>query len=222
MHNSSGGAGRAEPGTLRTERADWDALMLDLFQRAIARTQHGVGVITMGRGLWGHMLRKRLNEQHPSRTVIDFVRKHFDKQAYRRVMNENDGLEPEGRYPLLRVVDESVGLPLQALIGRIQHVSNPELRAVVIFGGSRREGQLERSLERMQAALRGESGPPPDRDRLVSALHKVNTARLSAYDREQLASLNRQLREVRHTLSEEERSKAQTIANYVARLQNRR
>jgi hypothetical protein len=221
--SSSAGPSRAS----HTQRKDWTALVEELFVSVVSGAPFGVGVIGKHKGLLGASLKLRLNQRFPQPQVQEFIRKHFQVRQLDRLFERGDGLEPDpsGAY---KVEGGDLGLPRNTLVSLFQNPADANLRGVILFGGQRMEGQLEKRMQAARAILEstGRSSARgglalDSRDQLEERLSKINVKRLFDYDIELLARIVNGLEEVREELPLELKPTFKAISDFVIRQKTR-
>ncbi len=131
----------------RTFRTDWAALVRDLFVRVVDGCPFAVGLFTRDDTWSVPRMREMLNFNGGREQMLYYVRRHFKRRHYDHIANSLEGLAPHERYDLYKIVSPGLGLPLNSLVYKIEHYSEPELKAVIIFGGERLGGQMEVHLK---------------------------------------------------------------------------
>lgn len=155
----------------RTFRTDWDALVRELFVRVVDGCPFAVGLFTRD-DTWGvPRMREMLNFNGGRDKLLYYVRRHFKRTHYDHIANSLDGLAPHERYDLYKIVSPGLGLPLNSLVYKIEHYSEPHLKAVIVFGGERLGGQMEVHLKLTAGIL---EAPPKI---LHTELHKPEDSR---------------------------------------------
>lgn len=210
-----------------TGHPDWEHLIQEIYNRVIEGTRFGIGLASTGDG--GQGLRFRLNQKYPNPKLTEFVRTHLRPENFASFFEPGPGLGLDGRRGLLMVTDGKLGLPEKTLICPIVHNGNPRLRALVLFGGERLEGQLEARLEELESALAGnESGQDPDsastasaadeqqrREEYIDSLQKMDTGHLQKQDFDFLMEIVNELDEVKEDLPRTLKPKYGTVTRYV-------
>jgi hypothetical protein len=131
----------------RTFRTDWDALVRELFARVVDGCPFAVGLFTRDDS-WGvPRMREMLNFNGGQDQMLYYVRRHFKRKHYDHIANSLEGLAPHERFDLYKIVSPGLGLPLNSLVYKIEHYSEPDLKAVIVFGGERLGGQMEVHLK---------------------------------------------------------------------------
>jgi hypothetical protein len=184
-----------------TARTDWDVLTRELFDQVLYRCPYGIAAIHKHRILRWHRLIIRTNELYAQEDAPAFIRRTFRVAHYDAIFRSATGMERHERYDLYKIIDARLGLPLKSLVYGIQHQERADLKALLVFGGERMEGQMERSLERVEKIL---SAPPTDRreqptppgpddygsyGELIAALRQVNLKELGRMEIREVASL---------------------------------
>jgi hypothetical protein len=189
--------------THKTLRTDWDVLANQIHARVIHQVPFALAVITRNATLLRRRLVVRANEYYPIQDAVRFVRKQFRVSHYDAIIRSADGLVPDDRYDMYKVVDAKLGLPLKSLVYVIQHAENKDLTMLLIFGGERLEGQIEFNLETLEKIL--VSNVPPQKDKpadsakprkelgdygeLINALRNVDVKTLDQMDLHTIARL---------------------------------
>jgi hypothetical protein len=185
----------------KTPRSDWDALMTELFEKVIYRCPFGIATVTKRKIVRWHRLIIRINDLFEPSDVPLFVRRTLRVAHYDSIFKSTDGMERDERYDLYKVVGPQLGLPMKSLVYAIQHEEKPELRALLVFGGERLEGHMERSLELVQRILAAPPTnahmPPPapgpddfgSYGELIQELRAVNVKELDKMDIHAIADL---------------------------------
>ncbi len=137
----------------RTFRTDWAQLVKDLFTRVVDGCPFAVGLFTRD-DTWGvPRLRDMLNYNGGQEKMLYYVRRHFKRKHYDHIANSLEGLAPHELYDLYKIVSPGLGLPVNSLVCKIEHYSEPDLKCVIVFGGERLEGQMEIHLKILAAIL---------------------------------------------------------------------
>jgi hypothetical protein len=136
----------------KTFRSDWDALLRELFARVVDGCPFAVGLFTRDARFGAVRLRSMLNYGGGKEQMVDYVLRHFKLGHYQHIAGSLEGLAPHERFDLYKIVSPGLGLPLNSLVYKIEHYSNPGLKAVIVFGGERLGGQMEVHLK-MTAGL---------------------------------------------------------------------
>lgn len=209
--------------THTTSRQDWEQAVVDLYARVVDGVPFGIAVVAKEKTLLGHTLRYRLNPRFPHQAVGDYIRRRFNSGAFDRLFQSDEGLEPAPVKGLYKVTGDKVGLPRNCLVGRIEGTGHPQHQAVVVFGGERLEGQLERRLQVMGEVLagtgggvgRGESAVLDTHEKLLGALSNVNVKRLYDYDLDLLSRIVNGLEEGKEDLPKELKPKFKSVSDYI-------
>jgi hypothetical protein len=131
----------------RTFRTDWAVLVKDLFTRVVDGCPFAVGLFTRD-DTWGvPRMRAMLNFNGGKDEMVEYVRRKFKRRHYDHIAGSLEGLAPHERFDLYKIVSPGLGLPLNSLVYKIEHYSEPDLKAVIIFGGERIGGQMEAHLK---------------------------------------------------------------------------
>jgi hypothetical protein len=184
-----------------TPRTDWDALVAELFDRVIYRCPYGIAAVTKRKIVRWHRLVIRVNDLFEPIEAPLFVRNMLRVGHYDAIFKSTEGMERHERYDLYKIVDARLGLPVKSLVYGIQHLEKPELRCLLVFGGERLEGQMERSLELVQkilaASATNQRHPPPAPGQddfggygeLIAELRDINVKELDKLDIRAIADL---------------------------------
>jgi hypothetical protein len=215
--SKSGSPTRAQP----TNRKDWDSLIEELYTSVISGAAFGVGVATKHKGFLGSTLKLRMNQRFSNPQVPQFIRKRFQVAQLDRVFQTDQGLErdPAGVY---KVVGDDVGLPRNCLVYCFENPADKNLRGVLLFGGERLEGQLERRLQTAVGILEGTGRSSPhgglaleSREQLIEALSKLNVKRLFDYDMDLLARICNGLEESKEELPKHLKPVFKSASDYI-------
>ncbi len=82
-----------QPRAQRTNRTDWEALVVELYTNAISDVPFGIGIASKQKGLLGASLELRLNENFPIPPVTAYIRKNFNVAKLDRIFQSAQGLE---------------------------------------------------------------------------------------------------------------------------------
>ncbi len=198
-----------QPRAQRTNRTDWEALVVELYTNAISDVPFGIGIASKQKGLLGASLELRLNENFPIPPVTAYIRKNFNVAKLDRIFQSAQGLERDSRHNLYKVVGDvkNMGLPRDTLVYPLENPSYKNMRAVLIFGGKRLESGLESRLQGAAEILRVAPPSSPrgglpleSRERLVESLSKIDPKRMFEYDLELLARIVNGLEETKEDL----------------------
>jgi hypothetical protein len=172
----------------KTFRSDWDALLRELYVRVVDGCPFAVGLFYRDASRSQGVLREMLNYNGAREPMVDYVRIHFKLAHYEHITGSLRGLAPHERFDLYKIVSPGMGLPVNSLVYRIEHYTDPALKAVMVFGGERLGGQMETHLkmatgllERASAdpAVRSTDGGNDSRAReLIAALRATDLRRL--------------------------------------------
>jgi hypothetical protein len=172
----------------KTFRNDWDTLVRDLFVRVVDGCPFAVGMFTREDTLGVPRLRAMLNFNGARESMLYYVRRHFKLRHYNHIAGSLEGLAPHERFDLYKIVSPGLGLPLNSLVYKIEHYSDPSLKAVIIFGGERLGGQMEihlklttSLLEQPAARTAAEHPTGPEESRytqLIAALRAADPRKL--------------------------------------------
>ncbi|MFI5401099.1 MAG: hypothetical protein ACHQZQ_08625 [SAR324 cluster bacterium] len=172
----------------RTVRNDWDELMRELFERVVDGCPFAVGLFTRDVGPESRRYREMLNYNGGKTETVDYVLHHFKLGHYEHIAGSLEGLEPHERYDLYKIVSPGLGLPLNSLVYKIEHFFNPDLKAIVVFGGERLGGQMEAHLkmttgllERPAKSLAAQLALTPEESRygeMIAALRAADPRKL--------------------------------------------
>jgi hypothetical protein len=214
---SSAGSIRAQS----TQRTDWDSLVDELYVSVISGAPFGVGVAAKHKGLLGTSLKLRLNQRFSNQQVPLFIRKRFQMAQLDRLFQGPPGLERDssGAY---KVVGDDLGLPRNCLLYCFENASDKNLRGVLLFGGERLEGQLEKRLQAAEGILQGTGRSSPlgglaveSREQLMEALGKLNVKRLFEVDMERLARIVNGLEETKEDLPKHLKPIFKSASDYI-------
>ncbi|MBI4082579.1 MAG: hypothetical protein HY423_08210 [Candidatus Lambdaproteobacteria bacterium] len=190
-----------------TDREDWPTLTSELYRRVIENCPFGVAMITRTRDRNLTRLEVRVNPDFENEDVPKFIRRYFRISHYDGIFHAVEGLVKEGPHDLYKIVGPKLGLPLHSLIYRIEHHRREELKALLVFGGERLEGQMENRLrtvmEIMESPVRGAAvgaaaawvaPPPPAEDdtrleELLARLRLIRHEQLVNTDLDEVAAL---------------------------------
>ncbi|MBI4082577.1 MAG: hypothetical protein HY423_08200 [Candidatus Lambdaproteobacteria bacterium] len=196
-----------------TEREDWPTLSAELFKLVIANCTFGVAAITKIQDGRIRRLELKVNPDFPNEEIPRFIRRNFRIGHYDGIFHSVEGLEQEGAHDLYRIVSPKLGLPMNSLIYRVEHKAREDLKALLVFGGERLEGQMENRLrmvaELMEAPTSGEvmetepevlpQAPGEDTsavDALLARLRQFKIEMLASTDPSEVAELVNGLEEV--------------------------
>jgi len=184
-----------------TDRTDWEPLLTELFERVIHRCPYGIAAVTKRKLVRWHRLIIRTNEMFEPGDVTRFIRRYMRVAHYDAIFKSTAGMEHDERYDLYKIIGTNLGLPVKSLVYGIQHADQADLKALLVFGGERMEGQMERSLELVQKILaapptnkhEAPTSPGPDDygsyGELIAELRKVNLKELDKMDINVIADL---------------------------------
>jgi hypothetical protein len=220
--------GAGGPAVHATQRSDWDDLVNELYTGVIAGCPFGIGLATKQKGLLGASIRLRLNQNFPSPAITSFVKRNFRVANLDQIFQSDQGLEHDARNNTLKITGESMGLPRNSLVYRIANPKDAILRALLIFGGERLEGQLERRLQaaatilEKTAAERGGLPPLDTPEQMEAALAKINVKRLFDYDMDMLARMVNGLEEHKEDLPKHLKPLFKSVSDYIIKKRVRR
>ena len=197
-----------QPRAQRTNRTDWDALVMELYTNVISGVPFGIGIASKQKGLLGASLKLQLNQNFPIPPVTAYISKNFNVAKLDRIFQSAQGLEWDSRHGLYKVAGDvkNMGLPRNTLVYPFENPSYKNMRAVLIFGGERLEGRLESQLQGAAEILRVVPRSSPrggltlERERLVEALNKIDPKRMFVYDLDLLARIVNGLEETKEDL----------------------
>ena len=185
-----------------TARTDWDALVAELFDKVVQNCPYGMGVLNKRKIMRWNRLIIRTNPMFEPSDATLFVRRMARVAHFDAIFKSTHGMERHEHYDLYKVVDARLGLPLNTLVYGIQHAEDPELRALLLFGGERLEGHMERSLELVERILAATPTnqtasrlPKPGPDdygsygELVAELRQINLKELDQMDLRDISEL---------------------------------
>lgn len=205
----------------QTMRKDWDDLVTELFTRVIAGAPFGIGVASKSKGFMGSTLKLRLNQNFENKGVIEFIRKNFQSKRLDRLFS-GDGMSPDRRAKLFKISGEGTGLPRNCLVYPFENPNDANCRGILIFGGERLEGQLERRLEAASGILDGTPGGSKstplgleDHDQLLERLSKINVKRLFEYDLAILSRIVNHLEESKEDLPKNLKPIFRSVSEYI-------
>lgn len=213
-----------ETGTVnstQTTRADWDALIDELFANVIAGTSFGIGIASHSKSFLGSTLKVRTNQRFPQVQIPSYIRKNFGSKQLERLFASDEGLERHGGGNVLKVVGDNIGLPKNTLLMRF---SNPQIKhglGVILFGGERLEGHLERKAQTASDILSGTIAPRnsplgrEDPDEYIERLAKINVKRMFEYDIELLSRLVNALEEEKENLPKNLKPVYKSVSDYI-------
>ncbi|HKI97047.1 MAG TPA: hypothetical protein VKB51_01110 [bacterium] len=215
--SSSAGQTRAQP----TQRKDWDTLIDELFGSVISGAPFAVGIATKHKGFLGNTLRLRLNQRFPNQQVPQYIRKRFQVPQLDRLFQSAEGLERDAA-GVYKVVADNLGLPRNCLLYCFENPGDKNMRGVLLFGGERLEGQLEKRLETAASILSGPARSSArggvaleSHEQLVAALSKLNVKRLFDYDMELLARIVNGLEESKEELPKHLKPIFKSASDYI-------
>jgi hypothetical protein len=210
-----------QSGFHQTMRRDWDDLVTELFARVISGAPFGIGVASKSKGFMGATLKLRLNQKFANRAVIEFIRKNFQSKRLDQLFS-GTGLSPDPRAKLFRVSGEDTGLPKNCLVYPFENPNDSNFRGIIMFGGERLEGQLERRLEAASGILNGLPGGSKstplgmeNHDQLLERLSKINVKRLFEYDLEILSRIVNHLEETKDDLPKNLKPIFRSVSEYI-------
>lgn len=184
-----------------THRSDWEALATELYERVIYRCPYAVAVIHKKKLARWHRLVIRTNDTFEPSEFPLFIRRTIRVAHYDAIFKSTRGMERHDRYDLYKVIDGHLGLPINSLVFGIQHDEQPDLKMLLVFGGERLEGHMERSLEMLQKVL---AATPTNRHQveqaktaedygsygeLIAELRGINLKELDKMDLRDISSL---------------------------------
>lgn len=214
-----------------TTRTDWDVMVGELFDQVIHGCPYGIATVTKRKVVRWHRLVIRINDLFEPIEAALFVRRELRVAHFDTIFKATDGMERHERYDLYKITDARLGLPLNSLVYGIQHAEKPELRCLLVFGGERLEGHMERSLELVQKILTAtptnKHHPPSSADQeelasygeLIAALRQVNVKELDQMDINDISDIVNGLDTVIKDSPAILRAKYRTLSDY---LMNRR
>jgi len=214
-----GGGGNGSSRNVTTSRKDWDDLIVELYTGVVAGTPFGIGVVAPVKGLLGASMKLRLNLTFPSQQVVNFIRKNFNQKRFEKVFHNDAGLTPDSISGVMKITSDDTGLPRNCLIMRFENESDRTLRGMILFGGERMEGQLEKRVERARNILAGKGAkgtlPTTDVGALMGKLDKLNTKRISEHSIEELSSIVNGLQEHRDSMSKDQKNRFKIASDYI-------
>jgi hypothetical protein len=149
--------------THKTFRTDWEALLRELFARVVDGCPFAVGLFTTEATRGAPTLRGWYNYGAGRDDTADYVRRRFKRAHYEQITGSLEGLTPDERFDLYKIVSSGLGLPLNSLIYRIEHYQDPQRKAIIVFGGERLEGQMEVHLKLAGSILEQPERSAPSR-----------------------------------------------------------
>ena len=167
----------------KTFRSDWEPLMRELFTRVVEGCPFAMGLFTVD-GSWGKpRLSGKFNYRSGQPSMLDYVRRHFKRKHYDHIANSLEGLAEHERFDLYKIVSPGLGLPVNALVYKIEHYNDPDLKAAIVFGGERLGGQMEVHLkltagilERLPTAHSANPEAPPHETRYTKLVAMLRAA----------------------------------------------
>jgi hypothetical protein len=215
--STSAGSARANS----THRKDWDALVDELYASVITGVPFSVGIAVKHKGFLGSSIKLRLNQRFPNMQITGFVRKHFQVAQLDRLFAGDPGLERDGT-GTYKVTGGDLGLPKNCLVYAFENPADANLRGVILFGGERLEGQLEKRLQTAAQILSGTGRSAPggglpleSREQLMEALGKINVKRLFEYDMDRLARIVNGLEETKEDLPKHLKPIFKSASDYI-------
>lgn len=210
-------------GIRHTSRSDWNSVLVEVYSRVIDGCRFGIGVLTTEKNLLSTKVVFRLNQDYPDPAVIEYIRRKFNAKCFNRFFSPDAGLSTDSTTGILKVGDGSFGLPGKSLVAPFKSNSGEKKRAVVVFGGTRLEGQIDARLKALDSVLGSERPTITTKDRvpvtshneLVEALNKINLKRLFDYKLDQLALIVNGLEETKEQLSLTMKPKFNTVNQYL-------
>jgi hypothetical protein len=205
----------------QTQRKDWDSLVDELYAQVISGAPFGIGVVTKHKGLLGTSIKSRLNQKFPNPQMPSFIRKQFQVAQLDRIFDSEAGLERDagGFY---KVVGDNLGLPRNTLLALFGNPADKNLRGVMLFGGERMAGQLERRLQTATSILDGTGSSSPhggialeSREDLMAALAKLSPKRLYEYDMDMMARIVNGLEETKEDLPKALKPIFRSVSEYI-------
>jgi hypothetical protein len=213
----SAGSLRANP----TSRKDWDPLIDELYAAAIAGAAFGIGIATKQKGFLGTSMKLRLNQRFPSPQVTQYIRKRFQVAQLDKLFEGAPGLERDAA-GVYKVVGADLGLPKNCLVYGFENPADKNLRGVILYGGERMEGHLERRLQAAGEVLQGAARSSPyggvpldNREQLLERLSKINVKRLFEYDMDLLARIVNGLEETKEELPKHLKPIFKSVSDYI-------
>jgi hypothetical protein len=212
---------------LRTSREDWHRLTEEIYVRAVAKIPCGMAVVSKSKLLGFTRLTMRLNPAFRSGEATQWVRRHFKVGQFDSIFAPGAALRPYEAAGLYEITDIKAGLPVHCLVGLIAHEKDPDLRAVVLFGGERLEGQLEKSLAALRECLAPTKGAVRDaqlqarREELLRDLKALDLKELSHLDVDVVARLVNELEGALDGAPIEMRSKYRALSDHLVRRRTR-
>lgn len=213
-----------EPGEMnseQTDREDWDALIDELFGNVIAGTTFGIGIAAKSKGFLGSTLKVRTNQRYRQPQIPDYIRKNFGAKQLERLFASDEGLERQGLPNLYKVLADGLKLPKNTLIYRFNNPALQQGQGVILFGGERLEGHLERKIQTASDLISGRKKPKDsplgrvDHDELQERLAKLNVKRLFEYDADLLSRLVNGLEEVKNELPKKLKPIYKSVSDYI-------
>lgn len=225
FRKSKSGDDPGAPFAFTTARGDWDEMINELFSVVVANIPFAVGVIFPERGMVKTTLNMRLNQNYPLRAAIKFTRDHFRAQAFEKIFISDEGMEIGPMTGLSKVSAENIGLPKHTLILRIRHETEEKQRALLLFGGERLEGQLEKRVRFVELILEGAGKvkiPKVNTENLMGQLEALNVNKMGERDIDELSNIVNGLEEDFKTMSKDNQVKYKALSDYVMNKRVRR
>ena len=204
-----------------TQRKDWDSLIDEMYAQVISGANFGIGVATKHKGLLSTSMKLRLNQRFPNAQMPTFIRKQFQVPQLDRLFQSEQGLDADAS-GAQKVVGDDLGLPRNALVWRFENPADANLRGVLLFGGERMAGQLEKRLQAAEEILSGTGKSSPhggipleSRDDLMAALAKLSPKRLYEYDMDMMARIVNGLEETKEELPKHLKPIFRSVSEYI-------
>jgi hypothetical protein len=215
----------------KTFRNDWDSLLRDLFVRVVDGCPFAVGLFTRDLSYGFPRLKEMLNFSASKDAALTYVRRRFKLKHFEHIAGSLEGLAPHERYDLYKIISPGLGLPLNSLIYKIEHYSEPDLKAVIVFGGERLGGQMEVHLklttglleQPVATKLTQRTGGPEDSryTQMIAALRaadprKLRQSGLNEKRWHELREIVTELRDIQEQFPEVLRAKFTLLSKLVA------
>ncbi|MDH4120812.1 MAG: hypothetical protein OEV94_03820 [Deltaproteobacteria bacterium] len=225
---------------LTTRRSDWTQLSSELYYQGVEGSKFGIGSVSVEKSTFGSSLRSRMNRIFPHKEITEYIGRNFNAKTFENLFKSEEGLMPYGLPGVVQVMNDTLGLPRNTLVVRVQNPGSPVMKAVVLYGGERMEGQLEQRLARLTQVLqgKGEQSPQPESARSSAGataapaapnplkdnpehfrkvLAQVNLRNLASYKPDQLSKLVDALEPDKDSLPLELKPRFKAVSDWVVR-----